>query len=818
VTQQPALGFAGLLRQLRTEAGLTQEQLAEAAALSPRSISDLERGINLTARKETARLLADALKLTGSQRAQFEAAARGGAVAGDLPNQLSSFIGRVQELAGLAAAMERSALVTVVGAGGVGKTRVALRAAAQQQSSFRDGAWLCELHLATDEDSMAQAVLAALRVRARPRIALADSVREALRGRNALLLLDNCEHLLGAASALAAGILRGCREVRILATSRQALGIAGEQVFRLPPMSLPPPAASPEVASTEAAGASDAVALFVERACSVRNDFRMGPGNAAAIVDICRRLDGNPLAIELAAARVAVIRPAEIAELLDERFRLLTDGPSDAASRHQTLEATVAWSYALLSDSERRIFSSLGVFPGSFDAAAAAYVLCTGGLQRWDILDGLMALVSKSMVAEEEGPGQTSRYRLLETMRIYARQQLAATGRAEALLRRLGEHYAAFAEQARPELLGPGQLGWQHRVEAELDNLQAAVTFAFTGDDQAREVGFRIVSALAFAVTHGRGPVSAWAERALEKIDTCPPGLRATITAAAAWSAFWVGDLLLAQQRAEDALREPASADPLSRGLPRTLLSRAYALTGKPERGASIASEGREESAEQAVQVLNGHLLAMEALAWTAAGDNAAARQPAMDAVAIARAVRNPALAAMACYAAAGAVWLDDPQSALTLIEESVELTRAGALDSILGYALSLAAAVRIRNGDLRGALTVLQEATVQQRGDNLLGLGITLQRGAVALSRLGAAEPAAVLTGAVSAHYTATPVSSTANAWLELDEAQALARQALGEEGYNAALRRGAALDEGEIADYALAQFGLLLGGATSG
>ena len=212
---------------------------------------------------------------------------------------------------------------------------------------------------------MAQVVAAALRVRPRPGMSMAGSVVEFLRTRSALLLvLDNCEHLLAAAAALAADILRGCPGVRILATSRQALGVGGEQVFGLRPLSLPPPAAS-----MAAAGASDAVSLFVQRAAAARGDFALSPANVAAVAEICRRLDGIPLAIELAAARVAALRPAEIAGLLDERFRLLTRGRADAAGRQQTLQATVEWSYALLSETERRVFDCLGVFPASFDAA-----------------------------------------------------------------------------------------------------------------------------------------------------------------------------------------------------------------------------------------------------------------------------------------------------------------------------------------------------------------------------------------------------------------------------------------------------------------
>ena len=725
------------------------------------------------------------------------------AFAGNLPVQLSSFVGRAGELAELATAMKRSSLVTVVGVGGVGKTRLTLHAAAQMLPSFRDGAWLCELHAADDGETMAQAVLAALRVRPRPGISLADSIVEFLRTRSVLLVLDNCEHLLSAAAALAVDVLRSCRGVRILATSRQPLGVGGEQVFGLRPLSLPPPAAS-----MATVGTSDAVSLFVQRASAARRDFSLSPANVVAVGEICRRLDGIPLAIELAAPRVAALRPAEIAGLLDDRFRLLTGGRNDVADRHQTLQATVEWSYAPLSEAERHVFDGLGVFPGSFDAAAAVRVTGAGGLQRWDILDALTALVGKSMVVEEEGPDQTSRYRLLETMRAFARQHLAAARELDRLQRRHAEHYAAFAEQAGPELLGSRQLEWQQRIRAELDNLQTAVMWALTGNGQARQVAFRIVAALAFSTASGRSTVGVWAERALAEAGACPPEMRATVITAAAWSAFWAGDLLLAQRRAEDALREPASGDPNSLALPRGLLSRTYALTGQPQRGADIAREGRRQSAERGIDVYVGHSLAMEAMVWITAGDYAAARQPAIEAIEIARRVRNPALSAMAFYAAASVVWIEEPQTALTLIEDSLALARAGALDSILGFALSLAAAIRIRNGDLPGALTALHEATVQQRGDgNRLGLGITLQRAAAVLARLGEAEPAVVLTGAVSAHFAVTAASIYIDQ-LEIDEAHTLARHMLGDVAYSTALGRGAAMDDDQVTDYALGEF----------
>ena len=815
MAEQAAAGFGGLLRQLRADAGLTQEELAEAARLSPRTVSDLERGISRTARKDTAVMLADALGLAGRARGVFVAAAQGrvvaaevlaakaaGAFAGNLPVQLSSFVGRAVELAELATAMARSPLVTVTGPGGVGKTRLALEAAAGQLPSFRDGAWLCELHPAVDEETMAQGVAAALRVRPRPGLSTAGSIVEFLRTKNALVVLDNCEHLPGAPAVLAAGILRSCRGVRVLATSRQALSVEGEQVFGLRPLPLPPPGAG-----VAAAAASDAVCLFVERAAAARRDFALTRENVAAVGEVCRRLDGIPLAIELAAARVAALRPAEIAGLLDERFRLLTGGRADAAARQQTLQATVEWSYTLLGQAERRVFDCLGVFPGSFDAAAAADIAAADGLQRWDILDSLTSLVGKSLVAQEEGPAQTSRYRLLETMRAYARQHLAAAGEPGRLQHRHAEHYAAFAETAGPELLGRAQLQWQQRILAERDNLQAAVTWALASGGQARPLAFRIVAALA-ALALGLmlpGTVRGWAEACAAQLGECPPELRAPVLAAAAGSALSAGDLPLAQRRAEAALQDPAGGDPLSRGLLRILLSLAYTWTGQLERGASIAREGRHAAAAQDNEFLTGYLLAAEARAWISAGDYAAARRPALEAVEVARRVQNPALSAWAFCTAAAGIWPADPQAALTLIEDSLALTRGGASDMTLGMALSWAGIIRAQNGDLPGALAALQEAMAQRHAEgNRLFLGMTLQIAAAVLARLGQAEPAAVLAGAFSAHFPPDISAVHQDERLGIGEAQSLARRALGEAAYSAALARGAAMDDHEVVAYA--------------
>jgi predicted ATPase/class 3 adenylate cyclase len=772
---------------------LVRDDLPEGCALmdlGERRLRDLARPVRI-------------FQLTGpGLRGEFPPLRTLEAFAGNLPVQLSSFVGRAAELTELAAAMARSPLVTVTGPGGVGKTRLALQAAADQLPSFRDGAWLCELAAAGDAEAMAQAVIAALRARPRPGISTAGSIVEFLRTRTALLLmLDNCEHLAAAAAALAADILRGCRGVRILATSRQALGVGGEQVFGLGPLSLPPPDAG-----LAAAAASDAVSLFAQRATAARGDFSLTPANVAAVGEICQRLDGIPLAIELAAARVAALRPAEIAGLLDERFRLLTRGRADAARRQQTLQATVEWSYALLSQAEGRVFDCLGVFPASFDAGAAVAVAGADGLQRWDLLDSLTDLVGKSLVAEEEGPDRASRYRLLETMRAYARQQLAA-GELDRLRRAHAEHYAAFAERAGPELAGPAQLEWQPRIRAERDNLQAAVTWALACGGQARPLAFRIVAALAAFAAGSPGTARGWAEACAAQIGACPPELRGMVIAAAAWSTFFAGDVLLAQRRAEDALQDRAAGDPISLGMLRLLLAQTYAVTGQPERGASIARQARQEAADLGIEILVGYFHAAEAMAWTAAGDYAAARPPAMEAVEVARTVQNPGLSVFACCAAAGAIWPSEPQAALTLIEDSLALARAGASGTGLSLALMLAGFIRARNGDLTGALAVLQEAMARQHADgDRLQLGLALQLAAMVLARLAEAEPAAVLSGAVAAHFP--PDISAFYQKMGIGEAPPLARRTLGDAAYSAALARGAAMDDNEVVGYAQAEF----------
>src|SRR5439155_15144704 len=333
------------------------------------------------------------------------------------------------------------------------------------------GVWFCGLAPASDPELMFQAVADAVGARQRAGTSMADSVVEYLRDREVLVVLDNCEHLLADAAWLASEMLQRCPKVRVLATSREGLGVAGEQLVALSSLSVPAVSAD-----ADAITASEAILLFVDRAVAVRSGFTLGPANLASVAEICRRLDGMPLAIELAAARVTAMSPAEIAARLDERFRLLTGGRhSSRVERHQTLRATIEWSYSLLDAQERLVFDRLGVFVGSFDAAAAEAVVTDADVEGWDVLQCLGSLVEKSMVLVEETDEATTRYRLLETLRAFAREQLDAAGETDHWRRRHAEYYADFCERAGPKLDGPDELAWARRVEAELDNIRAVL-------------------------------------------------------------------------------------------------------------------------------------------------------------------------------------------------------------------------------------------------------------------------------------------------------------------------------------------------------
>lgn len=415
----------------------------------------------------------------------------------NLPSQLTSFVGREHELAEVQRLIGNTALLTVTGSGGMGKTRLALQAACGLLERFPDGVWFVELASLNDPQLVSQAVAATLGLREEPGQPLLTTLTRYVREKCLLLILDNCEHLIEACARLADGILHAAPQARILCTSREALSIAGESMYLLPP--LPSADANDSPAAGDAAPAS--VQLFAERATALRPDFMLTAANTRVVAQICRRLDGIPLAIELAAARIKLFTVEQIAAHLDDRFRLLTGGSRTALARQQTLRATMDWSYGLLSDSERMLFRRLSVFAGgwSFEAMEA---VCDGEpLQREQLLDLLTRLVDKSLVITE---GDTTsamaapavRYRMLETIREYARDALIRLDESEEVRARHLNTFRRLSAQTEYNLERAGQLAWLNRLDSEIENLRAA--FEWSLNRQLTEDALHLAADLSY--------------------------------------------------------------------------------------------------------------------------------------------------------------------------------------------------------------------------------------------------------------------------------------------------------------------------------
>lgn len=391
----------------------------------------------------------------------------------NLPLQANDIIGRDLDTEEIRRLLESKRLVTLFGPGGIGKTRLALDSAAGIVDRFRDGIWYVELAPLTDPELLAQTVAAVVGVREHSDSRIEDLLVEYLRSRELLVLLDNCEHLVEACASLTENLLRHCPGVRVLATSLEALGIAGEQVKRVPPLGVP----SAEQTDLETIGRSEAVRLFVERARSLDESFDLGEGNAAALAEICRRLDGIPLAVELAASRTRLLSVEEIARRLDDRFRLLTGGRRTALPRQQTLKALIDWSYGLLSGSEQAMLRRLSVFCCGWTLDAAEAVCADGAVDSGEVLDLVAALIDKSLVVVEAGGGGTS-YRLLETIRQYAQDRLLAEGEAQELRDRHLRYFLDLVERADSMLRGSEQQTWLSILDRHGDELRTALGWA----------------------------------------------------------------------------------------------------------------------------------------------------------------------------------------------------------------------------------------------------------------------------------------------------------------------------------------------------
>jgi predicted ATPase/class 3 adenylate cyclase len=531
----------------------------------------------------------------------------------NLPTQPTSFVGREREMAEIKRLLALTHLLTLTGAGGNGKTRLALQVAADLLEDYPDGVWLIELAALADTSLVPQAVASALGVREQPGRPLTQTLAEFLKARKALLVLDSCEHVLEACLPLAALLLRACPGVRILATSREALNVPGEASWMVPPLSAPDPRSLPSapVALVSALNQYEGIRLFVERAVLGKSDFALTERNAAALAQICHRLDGIPLAIELAAARVKAMSVDQIATRLDDRFRLLTGGSRMLLPRHQTLRATMDWSYDLLTEGERALLRRLSVFAGGWTLEAAESVCQGDGIEEWEVLELQTHLVEKSLVTVEESPGGETRYRTLGTVQQYARDRLMETGEAAQLRNRHRDWFLELAERAGSELRGPEQARWLDRLEQEHDNLRTALEWSQAKPEGA-EAGLRLAGSL-YRFWYVRGYLSEgqqWLEGALSTSSGAAALPRAKALHGAGYLTWGQGDLPRARALLEESLALYRKLGD-RRGLARTLNSLGLVgfELGETDRASSLWEEGLSLAREIGAQDLVSTLL-----------------------------------------------------------------------------------------------------------------------------------------------------------------------------------------------------------------
>jgi predicted ATPase/DNA-binding XRE family transcriptional regulator len=572
--------FARLLKRHRVVAGLSQERLGELAGVSTDAIGALERGAHRAPYKATLDLLIKALALDDSARREIEEAAAAARNhrpkvqrfgVNNLSPQLTSFVGRENDVAEIKEQLQSHRFVTLVGTGGCGKTRCAIEVARSVLDEYEDGVRLVELATTSDPALVSTRIARTLSLRDAPDRSMLDALLVFLKHKHLLLVLDNCEHVIDEGRRIVAAILQACPNVRVLATSRERFSIAGEQAYRVP--SLPVPSA---------------MQLFCDRAASADNRFVLAFETAPYVAEICRRLDGIPLAVELAAARITVLSPQELAQKLGERFRVLSTGDRSAMPRHRTMRALIDWSYDLLSDEERLVFRKLSIFSGAFTLKLAAAVCNDDGVDEIGMLSVLSSLVDKSLV-QAHSRERPARYRLLESTREYAREELIDSGMEHTLASRHAGAFLGLAERLHDTWQTTPDRTWVAEAEPELENFRAALDWALgAGNDVL--LGQQLAGGLErvwFALTPVEG--RRWVQTAQRHVDAAtPPAIAAALDLAEALLYTHFGRRKACRIAAERALVHYRKTSN-QRGIAAAehLIARAQIFLGEIEEGAA---------------------------------------------------------------------------------------------------------------------------------------------------------------------------------------------------------------------------------------
>ncbi|TMR94651.1 helix-turn-helix transcriptional regulator [Nonomuraea basaltis] len=685
---------------------------------------------------------------------------------GGLPAELNTFVGRRHEIAEVKRLLSEARLVTLVGVGGVGKSRLSLRVGFDLRRTFHDGVWLVELAALESPELLVQTVTETLEIHDRSLRPPIDVLVDHLRDKQILVILDNCEHLLEDCAVMADTLIRSAPGLRILATSRQALGVGGERMMALPPLSVPD--TDGVRPSAESLRHSDAVRLFAERAQAILPGFEITEANRESVARICRRLDGIPLAIELAAVRLRALSVEQLLARLDDRFRLLTSGVRTAMPRQQTLRALIDWSYALCTEQEKLLWSRLSVFSGGLDLEAAEQVCSGNGIAPEEIFDLVNGLVEKSVLAREEHPSMM-RYRLLETIRQYGRERLRESGEEAELKARHRDWYRDLTTRAQHGWYGPDQVTWFTRLRAEHGNLRTALDYCLSTPGEA-EAGLAIATALRFywiaagALREGRG----WLDRLLTT-GVEPTLARARALCVNARLAVLQSDFEVAEAMLDGCVD-------LGRGLDdASVLAGAAYVSGLT----ALIKRDPAGAVDLLSQAVDGN---------RAAGDEMGVVNSMM-------------------YLATAHTLLGRSDQAVALFKECLAICEARHEHWFRSYTLWVFGIEMWKQGDTARGVEMEREAIrLKQPFDDRLGIALCVE----ALAWMAAddqAERAAVLLGASQQNWQSFGGPMFGYLAGFHDTAETMARESLGGSAFDAAFHKGTELNCAEAVAYAMGE-----------